>query len=239
MTRTRQFFRCLLRAMGDSALPLAKIIALTCLSLFLLKAREAAEQLRATSAELTITVAKSNDALFKQYGLADEARKTLVDVHRAAGEAAIAERDYYTRTLQPQTFALFSNLNTAITGLDAPRIGADVHGTLANLNQTLDQLPPLLQAATETINSAAGTLDALHQAISDVDKNLLNDPDVAKSLNEISAILGNVKLTTDEVLPIVQKIRHLATDPPTKKAKLLGILQFVYETVLIKAALGK
>jgi hypothetical protein len=226
------YFHVVFGQWGKELLSLVGIFALVCLGMFLLKAREAAEQLRAASAELTITVAKSNDALFKQYGLADEARKTLVDVHRAAGEAAIAERDYYTRTLQPQTFALFSNLNAAITGLDAPRIGADVHGTLANLNQSLDQLPPL-------ITSATGTLDALHQAISDVDKNLLNDPDVAKSLNEISSILGNVKLTTDEVLPIVQKIRHLATDPPTKKAKLLGILQFVYETVLIKAALGK
>lgn len=214
------------------ALHLTGILALVCLGLFLLKARDAAEQVRLTAAAVNVMVAKSNDALFKQYGLADEARKTLVDVHRAAGEAAVAERDYYNHTLQPQTSALFSNLNTALAGLDAPRIGTDLHGTFVNLNNTLDQMPPLILSATETLNS-------LHVAIADLDKNLLNDPDISKSLSEITAILGNVKLTTDEIVPIVQKIRHLATDPPTKKSKLLGILQFVYETVLIKAALGK
>lgn len=208
------------------------MVAMVSLALFALKAREAAEQVRATSAELRITVAKSNDALFKQYGLVDEARKTLVDVHRAAGVAAFAERDYYTHTLQPQSLLLFKNLNDSLAGLDAPRIGTDIHGTLLNLNKSLDQMPALISSTTET-------MAALNHAISDVDKNLLNDPDVAASLKQISLILGNVKLTTDEALLIVQHIRHLSTDPPTKKAKLLSILQFVYEGVLIKAALGK
>ena len=224
--------KLLLESCVRELLCLAGIFALICLGLFLLKARQAAEQVRLTAAELHSTIDKSNDALFKQYGLADEARKTLVDVHRAAGEAAIAERNYYQGTLQPQTSALFSNLNAAVSGLDAPRIGADLHGSFVNLNKSLDQLPPLISSAKET-------LDALTLAIGDVDKNLVNDPDVAASLKQISLILGNVKLTSDEVYLIVQHIRHLATDPPTKKEKLLGILQFVYETVLIKAALGK
>jgi hypothetical protein len=213
------------------------VFALVCLGMFLLKARQASEQVRLTAAELHSTIAKSNDALFKQYGLADEARKTLVDVHRAAGEAAIAERDYYQNTLRPQTSALFTNINASLAGLDAPRIGNDLHGTFQNLNKGLDQLPPLIGAARETLVSATETLDALHVAIADVDKNLINDPDVKQSLKQIALILGNVKLTTDEVYLVVQHIRHMATDPPTKKAKLMGILQFVYETVLIKAAL--
>jgi hypothetical protein len=224
MNRLADTFNHLVKAAG--------VFALVCLALFFLKARQTAEQVRVTAVEISSTVAKSNDALFKQYGLVDEARKTVVDLHRAAGEAAFAERDYYTHTLQPQSLLLFKNLNDALAGLDAPRIGTDVHGTLLNLNKSLDQMPALISSTTETMT-------ALNHAISDVDKKLLNDPDVTASLKQISLILGNIKLTTDEVLPIVQKIRHLATDPPTKKAKLLGILQFIYESVLIKAAIGK
>jgi hypothetical protein len=229
---SRAEVRVIAKACSDVARSALVGAVLFALAAFLLKARQAAEQVRLTAAELHTTVARSNDALFKQYGLADEARKTLVDVHRAAGEAAFAERNYYQNTLQPQTSALFTNINAAVAGLNAPRIGADIHGTLGNLNKSLDELPPLISSAKET-------LDTLTRAIGDVDKNLVNDPDVASSLKQISLILGNVKLTSDEVYLIVQHIRHLATDPPTKKAKLLGILQFVYETVLIKAALGK
>jgi hypothetical protein len=221
------------------AVYLTAIFSLVNLGLFLLKGRQTAEQVRVTAVELSTTVAKSNEALFKPYGLADEARKDLGDVHSAVGEAAAAERDYYQKILQPKSILLFNNLNDAIAGLNARRIGDDFHGSMVKLNTSLDEMPGVLQAAKETLNSTTQTMAALNRAISDVDKNLLNDPDIAKSLKEISEILGNVKLTTDEVLPIVQKIRHLATDPPSKKSKLLGILQFVYETVLIKAALGK
>lgn len=197
---------------------------------------------------------ETREHTFRNGGLFQEVKKAVNGVKGVAVETSRGEKKYWD-DLDSNTKATFGKVNTLVGNIDTqtrPRLDHDLEslGTaidgIPKVMQTLDGVlgdtRTVLRAANIDLNTLNGDLTATKKAITDLDNNLINDPDIKTLLNNLAQAAGNGNKILGHVegmsADVQTSLHKYLTAKPSVKSRILLALTVAYKVALLKATLG-
>ncbi len=231
------------------ALKTSEVIVCLVLSGLLAVIANAVHEMKKMTAAVTRMAEGADRHMNGDGGILDGLQQTVqtvngvaVELKTAASKAAEVsdqEKRYLAEDhrLVAQTVGSINGLISSATG-----VTNNLQGVTHDLQDAVQALTEDLKALAPTIDMSKDLLGEIRRAVADIDKNLLNDPDVVASLKQLAGVAENLngitldlhKMTTDAQ----DKLHHYFYDPPTKKAKAMLLLNLGYRIALILQALG-
>lgn len=153
------------------------------------------------------------------------------DIRQTTADANNEQKDYYS-DLKARTDKFGDQLQNQLLGLpvcDGPICKEGSAGTIWRLNHTITTLDSTLNAAGTAITNIGALVTTLNQMGMDIDAHLLKDPEIKEALTQVAGLLKELKLTTEDVRLIMDKVQRDYTAPRTKKGWALVVLRSIVE----------